>query len=114
MLALALLVGLPQDHPALPAGPEDEGVTRPLLPKRDCTSKGDEVVICANTDPSRYRYKPLDPGRFVEAPVRARMNLLGGEASADAVQRSVGNVSVPSLMFTFRLPLGRKVKKADE
>lgn len=109
MIALALLLlALPlQGHSAaFPGGDET------ALPERsNCDRSGsdDEITVCAR-DQSAFRVRPL-PDDYRERPVRAELGLRGGgSVRAEAVQRGVGGVSVPSAMVTLRIPLGKKAR----
>ncbi|HVJ03696.1 MAG TPA: hypothetical protein VM662_16070 [Sphingomonas sp.] len=107
MIALALLLlALPlQDHSAVfPGGDET-----PAAVRTSCERSGsnDEITVCAR-DRSAFRVRPL-PDDYRERPVRAEVGLRGGgSVRAEAVQRGVGGVSVPSAMVTLRIPLGKK------
>ena len=109
MIALALLLAAPiQDRaPLIPGGPDEADASSR---QETCGPASDEIVVCANRDPSQFRL--ADPGpRYAPKPVRADFKLPGGgKGEVRAVQRGVGGVSVPSAMVTLTIPLGAKKK----
>ncbi|MGK6353782.1 hypothetical protein ACMGDH_00985 [Sphingomonas sp. DT-207] len=108
MIALALLAATAfQDHAhAFPGGDEAGQATQ----ARGCGQQGEEIVVCGDREQSAFRVRPL-PDRYQEKPLRPEVALPGGgTAKAEAVQRGVGGVSVPSAMVTLRIPLGTKRK----
>jgi hypothetical protein len=108
MLAAAMLLILPaQDH-VFPGG--DDAPPPVPLPRN---GEPADVTI-TGTSPERFRARPMDD-RYREKPIRARATLPGGKvADAEAVQRGIApGISVPSLMFNLRIPLGKKKDDAE-
>jgi len=108
MLLLVLsLVAVPQDSHAFPGGGEDD--TRTIIAEPRCDRTGDEIVVCGEAGPDRYRLKKSEP-RYVEPPVRAASRLGPGEISIEAEQRGFPQATAPAAMVRFRLPFGKKPK----
>lgn len=108
MIALALLAAaMLQDHShAFPGG----DAAAPSAAGQGCGQAGEEIVVCGDRDQSAFRVRAL-PDRYPERPLPPEVALPGGgTAKAEAVQRGVGGVSVPSAMVTLRIPLGTKRK----
>jgi len=115
MLVFAVLLALaPQDRAA--TGPVADDEPTPAARPPRCGTVPDEITVCGNTDQSRFRLSPL-ASRFEPRPLRPQFALPGGgTGSVEAVQRSVGGVSVPSAMVTLHIPLGgrKKDEKPEE
>ncbi|MBB5712005.1 hypothetical protein [Sphingomonas xinjiangensis] len=112
MLIAALLSLAVQDRLSVfPGG--DEAIP-PVLPKRSCQPKpGEDVVVCGNADPDRFRARLVEDGRYREKPLRPEFNIAGvGKADVQAVQRTFPGASAPGMMFSLKIPLGNR--KDDE
>jgi len=109
MLIVALLLSSAvQDRPrAFPGG--DETIP-PVLPKRSCQPvAGEDVVVCGKADPDRFRVRTIEADPYREKPLRAEFDLRGvGKADVQAVQRTFPGASVPGVMFSLKIPFGKK------
>lgn len=114
MLAALLLVALaPQDRAPIFPSPDEAGDAA-LVPKRPCrATAGDTITVCGN--PNGGRLPTLDEARWAERPLRPDFRLPGGgHGTVEGVQRTIApGVSIPSLMVTGTIPLGRKPKKPE-
>lgn len=112
MLIAALLTLAAQDRP--PVFPGGDDAIPSVLPKRSCTPKpGEDVVVCGNADPDRFRARVMEEDRYREKPLRPEFNIAGvGKADVQAVQRTFPGASAPGMMFSLKIPLGKK--KDDE
>jgi hypothetical protein len=109
LLALLFADAVPQDRKVFPGG-DDDG-TRTIVAEPRCDRSGDDIVVCGDADPNRYRLKKVEP-RYVEAPVRAATRVGPGELSIEGEQRGfAGGASAPAAMVRLRIPLGRKKPK---
>lgn len=115
MLAALLLVAFAaQDRAPIFPSPDEAGDAA-LVPKRPCrASGGDTITVCGTANGSRL--PTLDEARWAEKPLRPDFRLPGGgKGTVEGVQRTIApGVSVPALMVTATIPLGRKPKKQDE
>lgn len=113
MLIAALLLPLAtQDRaPVFPGGDE---AFPPVLPQRSCQPKpGEDVVVCGKADPERFRARVTEADRYRRKPLRPEFDIAGvGKADVQAVQRSLPGASAPGVMFSLKIPLGKK--KDDE
>jgi hypothetical protein len=110
--ALLLLPLAAQDRaPVFPGG--DDAIP-PVLPQSSCQPKpGEDVVVCGNADPDRFRARVTEEERYREKPLRPEFDIAGvGKADVQAVQRSLPGASAPGVMFSLKIPLGKK--KDDE
>ncbi len=104
---LMLLAMAQQDRPALVPGGEDLDIIKTESP--GCGTDPDEIVVCGEKDPNRYRLPKVGP-RYVEQPVRAATRLGPGELSAEVEQRTLPGAGGPAAMVRFRIPLGKGKK----
>lgn len=111
LIAALLSLAIQERPPIFPGG--DEGIP-PILPKRSCQPRpGEDVVVCGNADPNRFRARLFEAERFREKPLRPNIDIGGvGQADVQAVQRTFPGASAPGLMFSLKFPLGKK--KDDE
>lgn len=107
MLAFALLLAIvAQDRTT---GPVSDDEPAPTATPR-CGTTPDEITVCGDADPSRFRVRTLPP-RYRQPPLRPQFTLPGGgTGTVEAVQRGTSGASVPSAMLTLRIPLGGKKK----
>ena len=113
LIAALLLSSVVQDRPrAFPGGDE---TLPPVLPRRSCRpAAGEDVVVCGNADPNRFRARVIEEDRYREKPLRPAFDIGGvGKADVQAVQRTFPGASAPGLMFSLKIPLGKK-KDKDE
>jgi hypothetical protein len=111
MLMLALLAAAPpvQSRTVFPADGEER--TRNIAAEPRCDPAAEEIVVCGNADPNRFRLDKMEP-RYVEAPLRAQRRLGPGKVSIEAEQRALpGGVGGPAAMVRFTIPIGGKKKK---
>ncbi|MCD2323429.1 hypothetical protein LQ953_05300 [Sphingomonas sp. IC-56] len=114
MLIAALLLSFAvQDRP--PVFPGSDEAIPPVLPTRSCQpGAGEDVVVCGKADPARFRARVIEDDRYREKPLRSEFNIAGvGRADVQAVQRTFPGASAPGLMFSLKIPLGKK-KDKDE
>nr|WP_294809948.1 hypothetical protein [uncultured Sphingomonas sp.] len=104
---LMLFAMAAQDRPVLVPGGEDLDIVKSEA--RSCGTDPDEIVVCGENDPNRYRLPKIGP-RFVEQPVRAATRLGPGELSVEAEQRTLPGAGGPAAMVRFRIPLGKSKK----
>lgn len=97
-----------QNRPALVPGGDDLDTAK--VESRACGTDPDEIVVCGENDPDRYRLPKIDP-RYVEQPLRAATRLGPGELSVETEQRALpGGAGGPAAMVRFRIPLGKGKK----
>jgi hypothetical protein len=108
LLALLLADAALQDRSVFPADGDDG--TRTVTAEPRCNRSSDDIVVCGDADPNRYRLKKIEP-RYVEPPVRAATQVGPGELSLEAEQRGLPGATAPAAMLRFRMPLGRKKPK---
>lgn len=111
MLAFATLMLLApplQNRPVLVPGGDDLDIVKSEAPS--CGTDPDEIVVCGENDPNRYRLPRIGP-RYVGQPLRAATRLGPGELSVEAEQRALpGGGGGPAAMVRFRIPLGKGKK----
>ena len=113
MLAALLFVAFAaQDHAPIFPSPDEAGDAA-MTPRRPCRPGGDTITVCGSR--TGMRLPTLDEARWAEKPLRPDFRLPGGgTGTVEGVQRSIApGVSVPSLMVTATIPLGKKPRKAD-
>jgi hypothetical protein len=108
LATLMLFSAALQDRRALVPGGEDSDVA--TIESRSCGTEPEEIVVCGDNDPNRYRLPRVEP-HYVEPSVRARTKLGPGQLSVEAEQRSFPGAEAPAAMVRFRMPLGRKKPK---
>jgi hypothetical protein len=104
---LMLFAMAAQDRLVLVPGGEDLDIIKTESPS--CGTDPDEIVVCGENDPNRYRLPRIGP-RYVEQPVRAATRLGPGELSVEAEQRTLPGATGPAAMVRFRIPLGKSKK----
>ena len=104
---LMLFAMAAQNRPPLVPGGEDLNIAK--VESRGCGTDPDEIVVCGENDPNRYRLPKIGP-RYVEQPVRAATRLGPGELSVETEQRTLPGAGGPAAMVRFRIPLGKGKK----
>lgn len=100
---LAVIIDEPATAPPAalpPAVPPHNYLKPPVCDK----GSADEVVVCGEKDPeARYRLKPVEPGKYADAPIRAETKFAGGVLGVTANQVMLGGVSSNRLMLNFKI-----------
>jgi len=104
---LILLAMAFQDHRTLVPGGEDLDIAK--IAPAPCGTDPDEIVVCGENDPNRYRLPKVGP-RYVEQPVRAATRLGPGALSVEAEQRDFPGATAPAAMVRWKIPLGKSKK----
>ena len=104
---LMLFAVAAQNGPPLVPGGEDPDIVKGE--SRSCGTDPDEIVVCGENDPNRYRLPKIGP-RYVERPMRAATRLGPGELSVESEQRTLPGAAGPAAMVRFRIPLGKGKK----
>jgi hypothetical protein len=105
--AMLVLLSTPlQDPPPLVPGGDDLDIAKV---EQSCGTDPDQIVVCGENDPDRYRLPRVGP-RYVEQPLRAARKLGAGEIALEAEQRTLPGATAPAAMVRFRIPLGKAKK----
>ncbi|WP_156022347.1 hypothetical protein [Sphingomonas sp. UNC305MFCol5.2] len=103
---LMLFAMAAQDGPPLVLGGGDLDIAKSESP--GCSTDPDEIVVCGDNDPNRYRLPKIGP-HYVEQPVRAATRWVPAR-SVETDQRALPRGGGPAAMVRFRIPLGKGKK----
>jgi hypothetical protein len=107
MLLYLLAVIIDEPATAPPAALKPAAPPHNYLKPPSCDKGGaDEVVVCGDTNAeARYRLKPVEPGKYDDAPVRAETKFAGGALGVTASQVMLGGTPSNRIMLNFKIKL---------